>query len=196
MKNVMIFSMLIMMAFTSTTKIYANGGNDNSSAPLSVKSIAAGKYLVQYNSETTENLNLKIYDENGKQLDSKMIKKGRAFNITYDLNNLPEGKYKVKLYSGSVYYTTDINHVKNTASFFKANFNAEEGNKKINVRVVRHDMKPVTITIQDKNNQVIFTESISVDFNFERTYNLKHYSSRAKYITVNSGLNSVNHVVQ
>lgn len=188
--------MLIMMAFTSITKVYANGGNDNASSPLSVKSIETGKYVIQFDSDITENLRLNIYDEKGAKLDTKMIKKGKAFKITYDLNSLPEGNYRVKLSSETVNLTTNINHVKNAKSFFKAHIKAEEGNKKLNVRVVRHDMKPVTITIEDKNNRVIFTESINVDFNFERTYDLKHYSSTAKYVTVNSGMNSVNYVVQ
>lgn len=188
--------MLITMAFTSVTKVFANGGNDNANTPLSVKSIASGKYVIEYSSDVKENVSLKIFDKDGKQLNKKMIKQGKAFTITYDLNNLPEGNYLVKLTSKNVNFSTNINHVKSKKPFFKAHIKSEEGNTKFNVRVIRQDMKPVVVTIQDNNNHVIFTESIDVDYNFEKNYNMKQFSSRAKYITVSSGINTVNYVVK
>ncbi len=82
-----------------------------------------------------------------------------------------------------------------SSSFFKSYIKTENGSGKYAVKVVRQSMKPVLITVLDKHNNVVFTETIDVDYNFERVYDISSLESEAKSIVVYSGKNYVEHKI-
>ncbi len=192
MKNLMILAMLFMVTFTTSLKALATGDNENSNTPLSVSSIASGKYNLRFDSDKIEKVRVSIYNKKGAHIHTKLVRSNKGFILPYDLSNLPEDSYVVKVNNGTSNYSTIIEHKKSPAPFFKAYIKAENGTNKYNVKVVRNEMNPVHITILDKSENVIFTEEIDVDYNFEKVYDLKQHAKNAQNILVYSGANSVN----
>jgi len=184
MKNVSILALLFVMTLTISFKALATGENDNAHNSLSVINTQSGKYDLIYESDKIEKVQVSIFNEKGLHIHTEHIKRGKGFKLPFDLSNLPEGSYLVKVNADGTELNTTINHEKEPASFFKAFIKPEDGKLKFSVKVVRHEMRPVLITIIDKNNREIFSENIDVDYNFERKYDLKDQALHAKTITV------------
>ncbi|MDQ3394065.1 MAG: hypothetical protein M3512_08140 [Bacteroidota bacterium] len=139
---------------------------------------------------------MSIYNDRGTLVYTEFLKDKKGISLAYDFNKLPKGLYKVKLMANKKRYTTTINHDKEPAQFFKSYLKSENGSKKYALKVVRQSMEPVMVTILDKNDKVLFSETIDVDYNFERIYDLSPKKSDAKSIVLNSGRNSVVHSIK
>lgn len=195
MKMLMIIASMTIITVSTFFKAYATGDNETTLPyAVSISTISSGKYDLVYTSENSGNVKIKITNEKGQHLRMDYVRKVNSFKLPYDFNDMPEGKYIVNVSAGKHNYSTTINHIKEAAPFFNASIEKEEGNK-FRIKVVRHSKNPVMVTFYDKNNQVIYTETIDVDYNFERLYKLSRPSLKANSITVHSGSQSKTYIV-
>lgn len=195
MKTLMIIATITVISVSTFFKANATGDNEtNLPYSVSITEKSSDKYDLIFTSESTKNVKIKITNEKGQHLRMDYVKKGNSFKLPYDFSNMPEGKYIVNVSTGKHHYSTTINHVKEAAPFFNAFIEKEEGNK-FRIKVVRHSKNPVIVTFYNKNNQIIYTETIDVDYNFERLYKLSLPSLKANSITVHSGSQSKTYIV-
>lgn len=192
MKNLMIFAMLFLMTLTASFKALATGDNENSKSRLAVINGSNGKYNLYYASENEENVRVNLYDAKSNLLHTEYIRNYNGFKLPYDLSNLSEGVYEIKLITTKENFSTKIYHTKESG-YFKA-FIKPEG-EKYKVKVVRQTMHPVMISILDKNHHVLYSEKIDVDYNFEKVYDLKK-TRNAKYISVVSQDKTIDYIIK
>lgn len=166
-KSFSIFGMLILIS----SVVFA-GGIDNPLVPSNMAIIKTNTGArIFYSTETASQVHVKIYNADNKAVFSDFIKSKESFSRLYNLMDLPKGEYRVvmedengireELFSNrkKVEVLSSIIYAKNV--------------QKCLVTLYTLDGTDVSVTLFDKNRQVLSSNALTVDGQASRLFNLE-----------------------
>jgi uncharacterized protein YxeA len=183
MKKLTILAVLLMVfsaaSFAEETKI-----SETTKFKMTAKSDV--KYELIYVSDKSGNVLVTIFDESGRKLSSKFVKKAKNFKRTYDFSQLKPGKYTIVVRSESGSANQEIIHQIKEARL-KTFVSKIPNSKSLKLHVGDFDpSSPVRVRIYNQNNKLIHSDVISEEINngqsFSRVYKLA--DTQLNYVSV------------
>lgn len=148
------------------------------------------RYKLVYPIKKTEQVRIKIYDNENHLLLSEKVENHEGFMKSYDFSNLSDGIYTINIQSPSGIISKEVYHryQKNDIDF---SVERDKDNKafRLVVRGVRKD--PVYVDIMDEESEKIFEDTIDVGKSFSRTYRFKGKVPENIFFRVSSADRSV-----
>lgn len=144
--------------------------------PLTTSSTAIVKTntgaKVYYKSEKTGKVKVTIYDERNKEIFEEEVKYRTGFVRPYNMENLPEGNYKVVLEDEQGIIEKTISNVSVSASVLAAVINARKDLDKCMVTLYSEGKSDVTVRLLDKNRRELTSKNSTVNGQSSLLFNL------------------------
>ena len=136
-------------------------------------------------SEPMEKVFISILDKQGTQIVKTRYKTKEPVTVPYDLSNLPEGDYKIKVETEEEVAVYDIKTVekKETKAPLMAYGKLKDRNT-INLLVVGLHKPGVTVDIYNEFNQKIKSEFIDEPEGFSKNYRFVHQRAQKVYFHI------------
>jgi len=188
MKKLTFLAVLLIVISAASFAGERNLGEEPGAKPkFKMVAKADMKFDLYYASETTGAVSVAIFDESGRKVSYKTIKKVKNFKRTYDFSKLAPGKYKVivKNAEGSAnQHITYLAKQKILQSFVSK---LPDGHS-LKLHVGAFDANvPVVVKIYNKNNKLIHSEKIEKTQSFSRVYNLDGLKLNSVIILIENG---------
>ncbi|MBS1553658.1 MAG: hypothetical protein JSU09_01920 [Bacteroidetes bacterium] len=155
---------------------------------------------VIYRAETAENVRVKIYNQAGELVFTEVVKGYNAFMLPVNFDGLPYGQYTVEVSgnSGTKSQKVDYNRVTKavagavTAAPVKAVHVAKvgEGSKYL-MSVSNEGSQRINVRIFDAANNLIHTESRSINGSYGMIYNLEQIVGNPTFEVTDKSGNTV-----
>lgn len=134
--------------------------------------------MVTFALNKMDNVDLSIYDAEGKMIHSEKVDSKKDINRTYDLKALPEGKYfleaesdtKISRYEISVLGATASLSAKAISEIYKPAFVNKQG--LVRVSFINMDKSPVNIKVYDKANNEVYDSDVILDQDVKKVFNI------------------------
>jgi hypothetical protein len=148
------------------------------SAVEPVISVSGGKKIALKIDEVSENTRLVIKDMNGYSFYSENVEKSsESFMKSFDLTTLPDGSYEIQVEESSKITSYPFSIVNNKVSFslddktisYKPTIRQEDN--KVFVSKFNPENKPLSITIYNSNNELVYEETLEGKLELGRIYN-------------------------
>ena len=145
-------------------------------------------FKVIYKAEEKSAVAVTIYNANKKRIFSDIITNTDGFSKPSNFSNLPEGEYTFEIESNGVKSTEIVSNLKReNRPALKAFVMPMQESGKFQLMVMSNNMEPVTISILDRNNQVLHKESVDSPETFGKVYNLSDVKdSEARFVVSTS----------
>jgi hypothetical protein len=167
-KSIFALVFAIMLSFTSFTSAFADEDNMIASVEALPNS---SKFVLTFDNERQEKLNVKIYDADLKLVFSEAIGKKTQIQRIYDMTAIGAGTYTV-LIEGETYKEKRTVTVKGVAkNSFIATFSPEATNNKV-FASIENNKGTVKLTLTDIEGNILYEETINEESQ-ERTLNLE-----------------------
>jgi flagellar hook assembly protein FlgD len=145
------------------------------------------KFDLYYDSETTSAVSVAIFDESGRKVSDKTIKKVKKFRRTYDFSKLKPGKYEVIVKNAEGSSNQHITYVAKQKTLQSFVSKLPDGHSlKLHVGAFNAN-DPVVVKIYNKNNKLIHREKIENTQSFSRVYNLDGLELKSVSILIQNG---------
>lgn len=129
-------------------------------------------YKLVYPIKKTEQVRIRIYDDENHLLLSENVENQKGFMKSYDFSNLSDGMYTINIQSPSGVISKEVYHRYQKDDIdFSVERNPDNESFRLVVSGVRKD--PVFVDIMDENRERIFEDTIDVGKSFSRTYRFK-----------------------
>jgi hypothetical protein len=130
------------------------------------------RYKLVYPVKKTEQVRIRIYDDENHLLLSEKVENHKGFMKSYDFSNLSDGMYTINIQSPSGVISKEVYHRYQRDDIdFSVERNPDNESFRLVVSGVRKD--PVFVDIMDENRERIFEDTIDVGKSFSRTYRFK-----------------------
>ncbi len=172
MKNLrQTFATTLMMASLLFVASFASASNGTpASSEKSVKAaedfayslypiINTNKIRFCFQQKTAEKVYVKIYDEAGTKVYTDM-QEAQFARLNYDLSNVGEGTYQVRIKSGDFQATEMVKVGVNTNRNFSAYLSPAPVNDKIRI-AFQHAGQPVSISLTNNKGKVLYQKYLS-----------------------------------
>ncbi|HEX8038336.1 MAG TPA: T9SS type A sorting domain-containing protein [Chryseosolibacter sp.] len=165
---------ILILVFVALTIGQANAKGVDPKAPLGMSVIKSGNICkLFYRGEVAGDIEVTIYNENGRAVFSEVIRNKDNFMRPYNLSTLPEGNYTIALNDGQTTRVEKITHFNRkdvrAVRLIKVN-NAEH---KYLLAISNEGNDVLTITVFDQHNSLIYKGTEHVNGDFAKVYNLK-----------------------
>lgn len=127
------------------------------------------RYKLVYPIKKTEQVRIRIYDNENHLLLSEKVENHVGFMKSYDFSNLSDGIYTINIQSPSGIISKEVYHryLKNDIDF---SVEKDPDNKAFRLVVKGVKKDPVYVDIMDAESDKIFEDTIDVGKSFSRTY--------------------------
>ena len=148
------------------------------------------RYKLVYPVKKTEQVRIRIYDDENHLLLSENVENHKGFMKSYDFSNLSDGMYTINIQSPSGVISKEVYHRYQKDDIdFSVERNPDNESFRLVVSGVRKE--PVFVDIMDENRVRIFEDTIDVGKSFSRTYRFKGRVPENVLFRVSSAKNSV-----
>jgi len=150
------------------------GGIENPTKPSSnvaiIKSNSGVKVI--YKAEDACQVKISIYDNDNKEIFSEEVKAKASFMRPYNLDNMPEGDYRIVVKDADETSESIVNTSKSRESALIGLVRASDDRYLITLTSpVKTD---IFLKLTDEFSNVIHTEKLAVDGNLSKLFNLKN----------------------
>lgn len=130
------------------------------------------RYKLVYPVKKTEQVRVRIYDDENRLLLSEKVENHEGFMKSYDFSNLSDGMYTINIQSPSGIISKEVFHryKKNDIDF---SVERDPVNKSFRLVVSGVRKEPVYVDIMNEKNIMIFGDTVDVGKSFSRTYRFK-----------------------
>ncbi|GAB3651922.1 hypothetical protein GCM10028791_21190 [Echinicola sediminis] len=113
-----------------------------------------------------------IFDEEGKVLARNKYNVKKAMNIPYNLSDLPEGDYAVRIKTRDETATYNVETKSKAVTYERpiVAYGKIKDNNTINLMVLGIEEPGIRVDIFDENNKKVATDNVDVTEGFERNY--------------------------
>ncbi len=130
------------------------------------------RYKLVYPVKKTEQVRIRIYDDENHLLLSEKVENHKGFMKSYDFSNLSDGMYTINIQSPSGVISKEVYHrFQSNDIDFSVERNPDNESFRLVVSGVRKE--PVFVDIMDDNRVRIYEDTIEVGKSFSRTYRFK-----------------------
>ncbi|MGD9327943.1 MAG: hypothetical protein PVH48_03185 [Cyclobacteriaceae bacterium] len=130
------------------------------------------RYKLVYPIKKTEQVRIRIYDDENHLLLSENVENHKGFMKSYDFSNLSDGMYTINIQSPSGVISKEVYHRYQKDDIdFSVERNPDKESFRLVVSGVRKE--PVFVDIMDENRERIYEDTIDVGKSFSRTYRFK-----------------------
>ena len=148
------------------------------------------RYKLVYPVKKTEQVRIRIYDDENHLLLSENVENHKGFMKSYDFSNLSDGMYTINIQSPSGIISKEVYHR------YKKNdidFSVERDPENKSFRLVVHGVlkEPVYVDIMDEKSVKIFEDTVDIGKGFSRTYRFDGILPENILFRVSSANNSV-----
>lgn len=177
MKNTVKLIAALLIVFSTASATYAS--MDSASFASYCKVMPAEdekRFNLIYNSVATENVTIQLLDEAQKVVYKEKMVETNGFVKSFDLSNMPEGTYIIKVTSDDYVYTQPVKVTSWKAEKMLMTV-AETGRKY--ALVGQNDSKSdVTLFILDDNGNTLYKDVIKAGKEVQKVYNLEKVNTR------------------
>ena len=169
MKKISLMAVLLSIFSTAT---FANSGPLGENSQFKVLTKSDNKYEVIYVSDEDSDVRIYIINEDGRTVESNLVKDVASFRRTFDFSQMESGKYAVvvKNKEGTARETIDHKTYKETLKGFVVRI-PEKQALKLHVGDFTKT-QPVKVKIYDANDRIVHKDAISHDQAFYKVYNM------------------------
>jgi hypothetical protein len=130
------------------------------------------RYKLVYPVKKTEQVRIRIYDDENRLLLSEKVENHEGFMKSYDFSNLSDGMYTINIQSPSGIISKEVYHKyqKNDIDF---SVERDPENKSFRLVVSGVQKETVYIDIMDEKSVKIYEDTVEVGKSFSRTYRFK-----------------------
>lgn len=130
------------------------------------------RYKLVYPVKKTEQVRIRIYDDENRLLLSEKVENHKGFMKSYDFSNLSDGMYTINIQSPSGVISKEVYHRYQKDDIdFSVERNPDNESFRLVVSGVRKE--PVFVDIMDENRERIYEDTVDVGKSFSRTYRFK-----------------------
>jgi hypothetical protein len=167
-KSIFALVFAITLSFTSFTSAFADEDNMIASVETLPNST---KFLLTFENEKQEKINVKIYDADLNLIFSEALGKKAHIQRLYDMTAIGEGTYTVFVEGETYKEKRTVTVKKPLKNNFIATFSPEPTNNKV-FASVENNNGTVKLTLTDIKGNILYEETINEE-NKERTLNLE-----------------------
>ncbi|MEO1049950.1 MAG: T9SS type A sorting domain-containing protein [Bacteroidota bacterium] len=170
------FGMLAVLLTVISTSLFAADKKDDNAKVGIVANTAIPVYNLVYEGESAGNVKVKIYDADGRIILTDFFKSEGKFVKPYNFKNLAAGNYTFEVTGADFELTEEVVFNANTvkkASNVQAKLVKSNNFKKFSLIVYGEEVAPVTVSIFNKDNELVFVKTVDMDDNFFQVYNLE-----------------------
>ena len=149
--------------------------------PVIVKSGKGDIYKLIVNSSQKSEVTFRVFDDNGRKLFQDKIYRTAGFIKPYNFRKLPEGDYRLEVETNAGIVNQEINHDFDQRFSPSVDINQGEGLKKVDLKVVGANNRPVKVKILNVYGETVFVDEISGLMGFTRTYDLAKAGSQLAF---------------
>ncbi|WP_338792902.1 T9SS type A sorting domain-containing protein [Bernardetia sp. Wsw4-3y2] len=169
----------ITLSFTSFTSAFADEDNITATVEALPNS---NKFILKFDNEKQEKLNIKIYNTNLELVYSEALGKKAQIQRIYDMNAIGEGTYTV-IVEGETYNEKRTVVLKNTLkNDFIATFSPKATNNKV-FASVENNKGTVKLTLTDLEGNILYEETINEESK-ARTFDLKDLTQGTYFLQI------------
>ncbi len=171
-----IFSILGALLIISS--LVLAGGKENPS-PSSLIVMYGDVVKVFYNSDKASKVKVTIYGKNGKEVFSETFNSRSGFVRPYNLSSLPKGEFKVVLEDGRGTTEKMVSNLREDAKVSGSIINVKQDQGKCMVILYSKNETDVTVRFLDENQNVLSTESYTVNGQASKLFNFRRLKGLA-----------------
>ena len=165
---------ILILVFVAIAISHANANGADPKAPLGMSVIKSGNICkLFYRGEVAGNIEVTIYNENGRPVFSEVIRNKDNFMRPYNLSTLPEGNYTIALNDGQTTRVEKISHFNRKVSRVARLIKVNNTEHKYLLAVPNAGNDVLTITVFDQHNSMVYKGTEPVRGDFAKVYNLK-----------------------
>ena len=181
-------ALLIVISAASFAEDRITGEKPNVKPKFKMVAKSDVKFDLYYESEESGEVCVIIYDENGRKMSDKTIRKVKTFKRTYDFSKLKPGKYKVVVRNETGTANQEIIYQIKKARL-QTFVSKLPDSQSLKLHVGDFDTsKPVLVKIYNQNYELIHTDEIKNAKSFSRIYNLNNMQLETVSVLIeNSG---------
>lgn len=174
----------IAAAFLMAISTLTFAGNDKDKAKgestaTIINSTKENVYKLHYNSATPGTVAVNILDASGKVILIDYIKNKEGFVRPYNFQGLSEGNYFIEVNDHAGKVKIPLTHKSEQISnFIKADVKALSSDRKFELLMLGNLSKGVVVTIYNKFDKIIYSESITETSGIRKVYNLSKVGDR------------------
>ncbi len=169
----------VTLSFTSFTSAFADEDNIIATVEALPNS---NKFILKFDNEKQEKLNIKIYNTNLELVYSEALGKKAQIQRIYDMNAIGEGTYTV-IVEGETYNEKRTVVLKNALkNDFIATFSPKATNNKV-FASVENNKGTVKLTLTDLEGNILYEETINEESK-ARTFDLKDLTQGTYFLQV------------
>ncbi|MEQ9098968.1 MAG: hypothetical protein RIF36_09895 [Imperialibacter sp.] len=176
MKKVMsTAAMLVMVTSMALASKNTNEATKSSQVKIT-QSTAMGIYNLRFDADSPGQVTIKIANEKGNTLMKEKIAYTTSFERPYNLQDLPDGTYRMTVERDGKVIEETIQHVKNRSAV-RAIYDVdveEVSSGKYQLVVKKTGHQAVKVKITDKNGVIFFNGAIDEMGSFSKTFDLSN----------------------
>ena len=181
-KSISILTLLLIAGSIS----FVNAFDDPRSTSGVLKQGSTVKVL--YKASELSDVKIYILNEQDQIVYTEKIKNTDGFVRPYNLSNLPQGNYKIKLLDNSGSHVQQIIHslkpVKQSRITYVARVAGSTDSFILSVPNKGQD--DISITIYNAEDAVLYSGQETINGDFAKIYKLKNYTGRVKFVVTDS----------
>ena len=186
-----------------STAAFATGGDSNDDKKAKKSKVAVinnsqSKYKVVYMDEAKGKVTLKLKNERGETVDTRVVRNDGGFAQPYDLESLPAGKYTFEVTTSKGTETQTVEHTKaiaekakKTKSSLKANILDISGNQKYRLVALSEEANPISVKIYGDDDKLLHSEMIRNTDAFRKVFDLESIEDDNIRFEISNGSDSV-----
>lgn len=173
---------ILMTAVLALSIFFTSYANDKSLMEVTSIEMKDQRFSVKLK-EGVGRVHVSIYDSKGKMIDRNLFRANGPLNIPYNLSNLPEGKYRVKVETKEEEVSFEISSRKPIEKKLLAYAKPVNANT-INLKVVGIEKPGTNVVIYSQDHKKIASDKIHILGGFEKNYVLKNFKTKDVYMKV------------
>ena len=181
-KSISILTLLLIAGSIS----FVNAFDDPRSTSGVLKQGSTVKVL--YKASELSDVKIYILDEQDQIVYTEKIKNTDGFARPYNLSNLPQGNYKIKLLDNSGSHVEHISHsvkpVKRSRITYVARVAGSTDSFILSVPNKGQD--DISITIYNADDELLYSGKETITGDFAKIYKLKNYNGKIKFVVTDS----------
>jgi hypothetical protein len=171
-------STVAMLALVASVAFASKNTNEatKSSQVKVTQSVAMGVYNLRFAADSPGQVTVKITNAKGSVLMKERIAYESSFERPYNLQDMPDGTYRMTVEKDGNVIEETIHHVKNRSSFARNyDVDVEQVSKdKYQLVVKKSGHQAVKVKISDKNGIIFFNEAIDEMGSFSKVFDLSN----------------------
>lgn len=187
MKKTLVITALLTVL--SSAVFASEGESTTAKASTEVRKSETQVFNLVYKGATSERVDVRIVDENDNILFSESIKNLNAFARPYNLSQLPEGTYTIKVTDSNGTKVHEIHNYKNPAKVVEKSLHFVRLTKvtdgKYQLTIGNQGVNDAQIEIYDNNQNLLYRNTELLNGNYAKVYNLQQVDAKTVSIEIN-----------